>query len=124
MARNQKNFTLFAYVDNNGVTWNKRGEDGGAGAAVDGHAAFDPTKAVFPATNRRWQVRRIIYTDPTTFRKIFPIFYTAAAWAAVALGDIVAVQVPGLATTVNYTATRKLPEKQPSRSPQGAELPD
>jgi trans-aconitate methyltransferase len=31
------------------------------------------------------------------------------------LGDILAVQVPGLATTVDYTAVKKVAEKQPSR---------
>jgi hypothetical protein len=60
-------------------------------------------------------VRKIIYQDPVTFRTIDPIFYTAAAFTTVALGDIVAVQVAGLATTVNYTAVKKVPEKQPSR---------
>jgi hypothetical protein len=44
-----------------------------------------------------------------------PLFYTAAAFAAVALGDTLAVQVEGLSTTVNYNATKKVAEKQPSR---------
>jgi hypothetical protein len=61
------------------------------------------------------KVRRIIYQDPTTFRTVDPIFYTSAAFNAVALGDIIAVQVEGLATTVNYSAVKKIGEKQPSR---------
>jgi hypothetical protein len=61
------------------------------------------------------RVRRIIYQDATTFRTIDPIFYTLAAFGAVDLGDVLAVQVPGLATTVDYTAVKKVAEKQPSR---------
>lgn len=113
MARNQKNFQNFLYVDDNGVHWTKRGEDGGAGAAVDGHAAHDGSPTWIDSA--RMRVRRIIYQDPVTFRTVDPIFYTAAAFSAVALGDIVAVQVEGLATTVNYGAVKKVAEKQPSR---------
>jgi hypothetical protein len=115
MARNQKNFQNFLYVDDNSVSWTKRGESGGAATAVDGHATGtnDPTWI----DSARMRVRRIIYKDPVTFRTVDPIFYTAAAWTAVALGDIIAVQVEGLATTVNYAADRKLPEKQPARGP-------
>lgn len=122
MARNQKNFQNFLYVDDNGDSWNKRGEDGGAAAAVDGHAALDATKP-FWEDHARMRVRRIIYTDPTTGRTIDPIFYTPTAYNAVALGDTVAVQVSGLATTVNYAASKKVPEKQPSRRA-ARQLPD
>lgn len=113
MARNQKNMQNFLYVDDNGDSWTKRGEDGGAATAVDGHAAGanDPVWI----DSARMKVRRIIYRDPATFRTVDPIFYTAAAFAAVALGDIIAVQVEGLATTVNYEAYKKVAEKQPSR---------
>src|SRR5258708_19023642 len=115
MARNQKNFQNFLYVDDNGDSWTKRGEDGGGAAAVDGHATFS-------AANRTWEdssrmkVRRILYQDPVTFRTADPIFYTAAAFAAVALGDIIAVDVQGDATTINYAAVKKLPERQPRRA--------
>lgn len=113
MARNQKNFQNFKYIDDNGVEWTKRGEDGGAAAAVDGHAAGDGDPVWIDTA--RMKVRRIIYQDPATFRTVNPIFYTAAAFSAVALGDIVAVQVEGLATTVNYAAVKKVAERQPSR---------
>lgn len=113
MARNQKNFDNFLYVDDNGVSWTKRGETGGDATAVDGHAAG--TGAPTWIDSPRMRARRIIYQDPTTFRTVSPLFYTAAAYNAVALGNIVAVQVEGLATTVNYAAVKKLGEKQPSR---------
>lgn len=115
MARNQKNFQNFLYVDDNGVSWTKRGESGGDATAVDGHASG--TNAPTWIDGSRMRVRKIIYKDPTTFRTVDPIFYTAAAYAAVALGDILAVQVEGLATTVNYSAVKKVAEKQPSRGP-------
>lgn len=111
MPRNQKNFGYQTYVDDDGTSWNKRGETGGAAAAVDGHAAAVASQPVWEERPHN-TVRKIIYMDPTTGRTVKPIFYTAAAYSAVALGDIVAVQVAGLATTVNYTAIQKVPEKK------------
>lgn len=113
MARNQKNFDNFLYVDDNGVDWTKRGEAGGDASAVDGHAAS--TGAPMWVETPRMRTRKIVYQDPTTFRTKVAIMYTAAAYAAVALGDIIAVQVQGLATTVNYVAAKKIAEKQPFR---------
>jgi len=109
VARNQKNFRYFTYVDDSGVDWNKRGEDGGAAAAVDGHAASVASQQVWHET-RHNHVRKIRYMDSATGRTVDPIFYTSTAYNAVALGDIIAVQVAGLATTVNYTAVQKLGE--------------
>lgn len=114
MAADQRNFQNYLYVDNNGVSWTKRGEVGPA-AAVDGHATG--TNAPTWRDSPRMKVRRIIYQDATTFRVITPIFYTSAAFAAVALGDIVAVHVEGEVAAVNYAAVKKIGEKQPSRGP-------
>lgn len=113
MARNQKNFQNFLYVDDNGVSWTKRGEDGGAGAGVDGHAAG--TGAPTWIDSPRMRARRVVYQDPTTFRQIDPVIYTAAAYAAIALGSTLAVTVTGLTATVNYVAVKKISEKQPAR---------
>jgi len=113
MARNQKNFDNFLYTDDNAVDWTKRGESGGAATAVDGHATG--TNAPVWIDSARMRVRRVIYQDPTTYRTINPIVYTPTAYAAIDLGDIVAVQVEGLATTVNYTAVKKQAERQPFR---------
>jgi hypothetical protein len=113
MARNQTNFDNFLYTDDNAVDWTKRGEAGGDATAVDGHAAA--TGAPTWIDSGRMKVRRIIYQDPTTFRTIDPIFYTPTAYAAVALGDTIAATVPGLATTVNYVAVKKVAERQPAR---------
>jgi len=111
MPRNQKNFGYQTYVDEAGVSWNKRGETDGAAAAVDGHA-----DAV--AANPVWEerpfntVRKWVYMDGTTGRTIRPIFYTHAAWAAVSRGDTLAVLVAGLGTTVDYTAVQEIPERR------------
>lgn len=113
MARNQKNFDNFLYVDDNAVSWTKRGESGGAATAVDGHATG--TGAPTWIDSARMKVRRIVYQDSVTFRTVDPIIYTAAAYAAIDLGDVVAVSVEGLATTVNYAAIKKIAERQPSR---------
>jgi hypothetical protein len=121
MARNQKNFQNFLYIDDNNVHWTKRGEDGGAAAAVDGHATTDGSPTWFDSS--RMKVRRVVYQDPTTFRTIDPIIYTPTAFAAIALGSTLAVQVAGLATTVNYTAVKKVAERQPSRG-SSRQLPD
>ena len=61
----------------------------------------------------RRRARTITYEDSTTFRTVRPIFYTTAAFAAVAIGDIIAVHVEGETATVNYAATGKNAEKQP-----------
>ncbi len=111
MAVNEKNFSFFTYVDDDGTAWNLRGEDGGAGTAVDGHAAAVAGQPLWHRTPRN-QPRRIRYQNATTGRTAEPVFYTAAAYAAVALGDIVAVQVPGAAAAENYVAVQKLGEKK------------
>lgn len=113
MARNQKNFKLFDYLDDNGTHWSLRGESGGAGAAVDGNAPFDPTKPVFGRTSTRRHPRYVVYQDAVTFRTVKFVVYTPTAFAAIVPGNIVAVQVEGLATTVNYTLSAKIPEKMP-----------
>ncbi len=114
MAADQANRQLFTYVDDNGVSWNKIGADGGPASAVDGHAAFGANPNWGRETPRH-STRKIIYQDPTTFRTVTAIFYTAAAYAAVAVGtDTIAVHVPGETATVTYTAVKKVPERQPA----------
>jgi len=115
MARNQKNFDNFLYVDDDAVDWTKRGESGGDGSAVDGHATG--TSAPTWIDSKRMKVRRVIAQDPTTFRTVSFIVYTPTAYSAIAKGDTIAVQVEGSATTVNYNVTKKIGEKQPSRGP-------
>jgi len=117
MAADQKNFGYQKYVDDDGTSWNVRGEIGGPAAAIDGHATLDDTLPVWGGSSRARHPRMIEYTDTTTFRKVRHIFYTAAAFATVARGDVLAVHVPGLTATVDYKVSRKIGEKQPFANP-------
>jgi len=63
------------------------------GAAVDGHAAFIATNPVFGKITRRRHPRYIVAMNATTFRTIRFIVYTAAAYAAIAGGSSIAVQL-------------------------------
>jgi hypothetical protein len=114
MARDQKNFENYLYVDDNAVEWTKRGEVMVATTAIDGHAAQTgkPTWIDGP----RMRARSITWQDPTTFRSVRSLIYTAAAFAAIDLGDVIAVPVAGLATTVNFAAVKKNAERQPARA--------
>ena len=115
MAADQPNFNLFTYVDDAGVSWNKRGEADTNRAAVDGSATFG-NHPNWGRETPRHSVRKIIYQDPTTFRTKRVIFYTNAAYAAVVLGDIIAFHVEGNVAAVNYNAIKKVAEKQPGQA--------
>jgi hypothetical protein len=115
MAAAQKNFQLYTYVDDAGVSWNKRGEEDDLRSAVDGSAAFG-NHPNWGRETPRHKVRSITYQDATTFRTKRVIFYTAAAYAAVALGDIIAFPVEGEVASVNYAAIKKNAERQPGQA--------
>jgi hypothetical protein len=112
MPRNQRNFGLQDYVSDDGNTYSVRGETGGAFSGVDGHAAT----YAFPAYGRKTlhrSPRSVTAQDSVTFRTVTGIIYTPTAFAAISLGDTIAVTVPGLATTVNYTVSGFNAEKRP-----------
>lgn len=113
MARNQKNYIYQTYVDDSGTSWNKRGEIGGAGTGIDGTAVLGASQPVWEE-RRENATRRVVAQDPTTGRTISFIVYTAAAYAAITIGQVIAVQVTGLATTVDYNVIHKKGEKQRS----------
>jgi hypothetical protein len=113
VARNQKNFAMFKYVDDNAVEWNVRGESGGSFTAVDGHAT-DYTKPAWGKMTRARHVRYVVAQDPTTFRTVKGIVYTPTAFAAIGLADAVNVNVEGSASTVVYNVSAKIAEKQPA----------
>lgn len=114
MAADQKNVGLFTYVDASGQSWNKRGEQEAVRQAVDGSAAAG-AHPNWGRETRRHSVRKIIYQDPTTFRTKSVIFYTEAAFAAVAVGtDTISFPVEGEATAVAYTAVKRVAERLPS----------
>lgn len=111
MARNQKNFKYFKYLKNDASEFNVRGESGGAFSAVDGNAAFDATKPLLSGITSRNHPRYAVAQDATTLRTVKGIIYTPTAFAAISIGDTIAVQVAGLATTVNYTVIDLIGER-------------
>lgn len=112
MAADQKNFGLFTYVDEGGVSWNKRGEKDAVRNAVDGSAAFGGHP--YWVDSSRHQVRRGLYQDPTTFRTKTIILYTAAAAAALTPGtSTLDFHVEGETAAVTYTYAGLIPERQP-----------
>lgn len=113
MAADQRNFQNFLYVDDNAISWTKRGEDEAVRGAVDGHATG--TGAPTWRNSPRMKTRSVTYQDPTTFRTKAVIVYTAAAFAAIALGSTLGFHVEGETATVNYSAIKKNGERQPSR---------
>ncbi len=116
MPADQRNFGLFTYVDDNGVSWNKRGEDNAAINAIDGSSAFGGHPR-WPKESRRYHTRKARYVDPTTFRSKQVVIYTAAAYAALVAGtSTLALHVEGETATVTYTLAEKIPEKQPGAS--------
>lgn len=113
MAADQKNFSYFTYVDDDGTTWNKRGEVDAAANAIDGSSALTAGAPVWQESGRRQHCRKAIFFDPTTFRtRAIPV-YTAAAYAAITGTSTLAVHVPGETATVTYNLGEKVPEKKP-----------
>jgi hypothetical protein len=122
MAIDQKNFSLFTYVDNNAVSWNLRGEFETVRNAVDGSAVPGGHPPFIPSA--RHQPRKIRYRDATTLRTKTLIFYTAAAFSAITLGSsTLTFPIEGTATTVVYTASKKIDEKNPAAD-RGGNLPE
>lgn len=113
MPGNRKNFSYFTYTDDNATDWNVRGEDGGAGNAVDGHTAFTPGAPVWGKNTRVRHVRYVEATDAATFRKIRFVVYTPTAFSAITPGSTISTVAPGSATAINYTVSAKIAERQP-----------
>jgi len=113
MAADQPNFGYQKYVDDDGNGWNVRSETGGPFAGVDGHAALDATLPAWGRQSRFRHVRRVVAMDPTTFRTVRGVIFTAAAYAAIHRGDVIPVHVQGEVAAVNYTVSAKLAEKLP-----------
>lgn|SRR5215831_4660800 len=116
MAADQLNKQWFTYVDGNGLSWNKLGNDDAACHAIDGSAAAVGGQPDYPRKTRTRQPREAIFTDTTTFRQKTCLIYTSAAFNAITTGATIAVHVPGETATVSYTLSAKRPDKAPIRS--------
>jgi hypothetical protein len=110
----QRNFNYAAYESDDATTYClKADQDWITNSAVSGAAACAGAPAYGRATTRR-SPRKFIYRDPTTFRTVTEPVFTAAAYAAAAIGSTIAIDVPGETATVNYGLVKKVPEKIPS----------
>lgn len=121
MAVEQLNFSLYTYTDDSGQDWNMRGEKEAVRQAVDGSSAPGGNPNWGRSSTRR-KPRTITYVDGTTFRTKTVKFYTAAAYAAITVGSsTLTFTIPGSATGVVYTASKKNPERLP-KATAGANL--
>jgi hypothetical protein len=109
----QRNFNYFSYVSDDGVTYNLRCDQDWGDNAASGLTARGNHPAYGRATRRR-HPRYFLYRDPTTFRTFRGPVGTAAAYTAAAIGDTLALAVPGETGTVNYQLVKKIPEAIPS----------
>lgn len=111
MAANQKNSTMYTYIDDNTHTWNMRGPIDTAINAIDGSSVITGSAPVW--TNSKSRIaRHAIFYDPTTFRTIkFPVF-TPTAFAAITGLTTLAVSVPGETAAVTYSLSQKVSERQ------------
>ncbi|HEX4708722.1 MAG TPA: hypothetical protein VH229_13440, partial [Candidatus Udaeobacter sp.] len=77
-----------------------------------GSAALTAGAPVWLNSPRR-RSRQAVFFDPTTFRTArFPVF-TPTAFAAITGATTVAISIPGSGTTVTYSLSQKIPERQP-----------
>ena len=112
MAQDSRNTSLFTYVDNDGNTWNARGEKQTAVNAIDGSTTLTAGAPVWINSKKR-RTRKVIFEDPATFRTKVVVVFTAAAFTAITGSTTLAVPVPGSATAVTYSLSQKIDEKQP-----------
>src|SRR3954462_1108890 len=102
MAIEQRNFSLYTYLDDNAVSWNLRGEKEAVRNAVDGSTAAGGHPPFIPSA--RHQPRYVIYRDSTTFRTKRVIMYTPTAYSAITVGSsTLTFVIEGTATGVVYT---------------------
>jgi len=113
VAANQLNYQMFTYTDDNGQTWNKRGELDAAVNAIDGSSALTAGARVWPRRTARYHTREAVFFDPSTFRTKRIVVYTSAAFAAITGATTLNVNVPGEVAAVSYSLSEKIAEKQP-----------
>lgn len=112
MAQDSRNTNLFTYHDDNGTVWNARGELQTAVNAIDGSTALTAGSPVWLDSKRR-STRKAVFYDPATFRTKRVVVFTPTAFAAITGTSTLAVPVPGSATSVTYSLSQKIPERQP-----------
>lgn len=118
----QRNFDYYTYESDDGTSYNIRADMDWAAVAAHGLAARANGQPRFIGSGLQ-RARTVRYVDLTTGRSVQGPVGTAAAYAALNIGDTHAFPVPGSATTVTYTLAAKRGEKVPGSVAQ-SHLPD
>lgn len=108
----QPNFGYYTYESDEGTDYNIRA--GAEWAAITEHG-LDARVTGQPryTTNGSRRPRKVTYTDLTTGRTKSGPVGTAAAYAALSIGDTHSFPVPDQTADVSYTLTSKSGEKVP-----------
>jgi len=108
----QRNFGYFSYESDDGTTYNLKADADWAAVSAHGLAARANGQPRLIGSGLQ-QPRRVKYVDLTTGRSVQGPVGTAAAYAALNIGDTHAFPVVGSATAVTYTLAAKTGEKVP-----------
>jgi len=118
----QRNWNYYTYESDDGTTYNIRATVEWAAVGAHGLAART-TGAPRYIASKQQSPRKVIYQDATTGRTTQGPVGTAAAYAALDIGDTTSVIVPGNALGVTYDLVKKVGERVP-RSIVGVQLVD
>jgi hypothetical protein len=118
----QRNFDYFTYDSDDGTLYNMRVDTEWAAVAAHGFAARANGQPRYIASGQQ-QPRSVRYVDLTTGRSVQGPVGTAAAYAALNIGDTHSFTIRGSATAVVYTLASKRGEKVPTSVAQ-THLPD
>ena len=108
----QPNFGYYSYVSDDGTTYNLKADVEWAAVtehALDARANGQPRLIASGAQ----RPRTVVYQDLTTGRTKQGPVGTAAAFAAIDIGDTHSFAQPGSATAISMTVVRKVGEKVP-----------
>jgi hypothetical protein len=115
----QPNFGYFTYESDDGFSYNIRASAEWAAISAHGLAARSSAQGRYITSGSR-KPRMVTYKDLTTGRSKKGPVGTAAAYTALAIGDIHAFAVPDQTADVDYTLVSKTPEHVPGSVIQSA----
>jgi hypothetical protein len=108
----QDNFGYYSYESDDGTTYNLKADVEWAAVTEHGLAARANGQPRLIASGLQ-RPRMVRYVDLTTGRSRVGPIGTAAAYAAIDIGDTHSFAVQGSATAVSYTVAAKVGEKVP-----------
>jgi len=108
----QRNFGYFTYESDDGTSYNIKADADWAAISAHGLAARASGQPRYIASGLQ-QPRMVRYVDLTTGRSVRGPVGTAAAYAALNIGDTHTFPVVGSGTSVSYTLAAKIGEKVP-----------